>query len=76
MRELRDNGTAIILATHDMAAVSQHQFKENYAIYFSYDISQTVPALINYVQDQADELIDLRVERPSLEERFLELTDV
>ena len=129
MRELRDNGTAIILATHDMAeaeqlsdrvaillngqlaatgtpmditatgdgltkvsvhtksnlllankhvfpAVSQRQIKDNYAIYFSHDIAQTVPALINYVQDQADELIDLRVERPSLEERFLELTDV
>jgi ABC-2 type transport system ATP-binding protein len=129
MRELRDNGAAIILATHDMAeaeqlsdrvaillngrlaatgtpmditatgdgltkvsvhtrtnlllandhtfpAASQRQLKEDYAIYFSHDISQTVPALINYVQDQADELIDLRVERPSLEERFLELTDV
>ena len=129
MRELRNNGTAIILATHDMAeaeqlsdqiaillngrlvatgtpmditatgsgltkvsvhtksnlllanqhtfpAVSQRQVKEVYAIYYSSDISQTVPALINYVQDKADELIDLRVERPSLEERFLELTHV
>jgi ABC-2 type transport system ATP-binding protein len=129
LRELQANGTAIILATHDMAeaeqlcdrvaillngrlaatgspiditatgagltkvsvhtknsvllsnhhtfpAVSQRQIKENYAIYFSHDIAQTVPALINYVQSQADELIDLRVERPSLEDRFLELTDV
>ena len=49
--------------------------KENYAIYFSSDIAQTVPALINYVQAQQDELIDLRVERPSLEDRFLELTN-
>jgi ABC-2 type transport system ATP-binding protein len=56
-------------------AVSQRLLKENYAIYFSEDISQTVPALIDYVQDQDDELIDLRVERPSLEDRFLELTN-
>ncbi len=60
---------------HTFPAVSQRQLKENYAIYYSRDIAQTVPALIAYVQDQADELLDLRVERPSLEERFLELTN-
>ena len=128
MRELRDSGTTIILATHDMAeaeqlsdhvaillngrlattgtplelttagagltkisvhtkanilqanghsfpAVSQRLLKENYTVFFSADIAQTVPALINYVQTQADELIDLRIERPSLEDRFLELTN-
>lgn len=56
-------------------AVTQSLFKENYALYFSHDIAQTVPAVISYVQAQSDELIDLRVERPSLEERFLELTN-
>ncbi len=129
LRELKTQGTTIILATHDMAeaeqladrvaillngrlaiigtpleitangagltkvsvhtkanllhanhqsfpAVSQRLIKENYAIYFSKDIAQTVPALIDYVQAQEDELIDLRVERPSLEDRFLELTTV
>lgn len=128
MRELKENGTTIILATHDMAeaeqlsdrvaillngrlvtigtpmeitatgagltkvsvhtkanlllknghdfpAVSQQQHREPYAIYMSNDIAQTVPALITYIQDHADELLDLRVERPSLEERFLELTN-
>ncbi|MCB0037022.1 MAG: ABC transporter ATP-binding protein [Anaerolineales bacterium] len=128
MRELEENGTTIILATHDMAeaeqlsdrvaillhgrlvtigtpleitatgagltkvsvhtkanlllqnghtfpAVSQQQHREPYAIYMSHDIAQTVPALIAYIQDHADELLDLRVERPSLEERFLELTN-
>jgi ABC-2 type transport system ATP-binding protein len=128
MRELKEKGTTIILATHDMAeaeemsdrvaillqgrlvavdtplaitatgasltkvsvntksaslltnqhafpAVSQHLVKEDYAIYFSTDIGQTVAALIGYVQAQGDTLIDLRVERPSLEDRFLELTN-
>ena len=56
-------------------AVSQHMSKDNYAIYFSSDIAQTVPALITAIQEKEDELIDLRVERPSLEERFLELTN-
>ncbi len=128
MRELKEKGTTIVLATHDMAeaeemsdrvaillqgklvavdtplaitatgasltkvsintqsasllanhhefpAVSQHLVKEDYAIYFSTDIGQTVAALIAYVQSQNDTLIDLRVERPSLEDRFLELTN-
>ena len=128
MGELRQQGTTIILATHDMAeaealadrvaillngrlaaigapleltaagngltkvsvhtrdglllanhtpipAVTQHTVKEQYAIYFSHNIGQTVSALIAHVSDQGDELIDLRVERPSLEDRFLELTN-
>lgn len=128
MRELKEGGTTIVLATHDMAeaeemsdrvaillqgklvaldtplaitatgagltkvsvntrsssllanhhsfpAVSQHSVKEDYAVYFSTDIGQTVSALIAFVQAQNDTLIDLRVERPSLEDRFLELTN-
>ncbi len=54
-------------------AVSQRLLKEQYAIYFSKDIGLTVAALIDYVSVNGDELLDLRVERPSLEDRFLEL---
>lgn len=128
MGELRATGTAIILATHDMAeaeemadriaillngkivatgspmeitatgagltkisvntrdeslladhqkfpAVVQAAHKDNYAIYFSNEIGTTVSAIIEYVKTQSDTLIDLRVERPSLEDRFLELTN-
>lgn len=68
---------AILLANdHTFPAVSRRLHQDNYAIYFSHDIAQTVPALITYIRDQTDELIDLRVERPSLAERFLELTNV
>ncbi len=55
-------------------AVSQHVNKEDYNIYFSTDIGPTVSAIIAHVQAQQDTLIDLRVERPSLEDRFLEIT--
>ena len=128
MQELRDSGTALILATHDMAeaekladrvaillrgkivaagtpreltatgsaltkvsvrtedaclaqdgavlpAVSQKLFKEDYVIYFSTDPGPTVAAILDLVKVKNDKLIDLRVERPSLEERFLEITD-
>jgi ABC-2 type transport system ATP-binding protein len=127
MQELKEQGTTIILATHDMAeaekmtdrvaillggeivttgtpreltatgsgftkvsirtedsilhhngfsfpAVNQHTIKEDYAIYFSTDPGPTVAAVLDYVAKKGDKLIDLRVERPSLEERFLEIT--
>jgi ABC-2 type transport system ATP-binding protein len=54
--------------------VSQHAFKDEYSIYFSTDIGPTVSAIIAHIEAQQDKLIDLRVERPSLEDRFLEIT--
>lgn len=127
MQELRDEGTTIILATHDMAeaekmahrvaillkgkiaatgtpteltaagsgltkvsvsseasclsangyhlpAVAQRLVKDNYTILYSSNPGQTVSAVLSYIEQQNDHLIDLRVERPSLEERFLEIT--
>jgi ABC-2 type transport system ATP-binding protein len=127
MRELKANGTTIILATHDMAeaeemsdrvaillnrkivatgtpleitatgagltkvsvrtqnaslsldsvslpAVSQRISKDEYEIFFSTDISPTVSSIIAHIESEKDTLIDLRVERPSLEDRFLEIT--
>jgi ABC-2 type transport system ATP-binding protein len=127
MGELKQGGTTIVLATHDMAeaekmadrvsillhgrvvttgtpreltstglsmtkvsvrtersilaqngalfpAVTQHNLQDEYAIYFSNDPSVTVPAILDYIASKDDRLVDLRVERPSLEERFLEIT--
>jgi len=56
-------------------AVSQHMIKDEYSIYFSSDIGPTVSAIIAHIDAQRDTLIDLRVERPSLEDRFLEITN-
>ena len=55
-------------------AVNHQSAKDDYAIYFSTDIGPTVSALIGYIEQNGDQLIDLRVERPSLEDRFLEIT--
>ena len=127
MQELKNQGTTLILATHDMAeaekmtdrvaillrgeivatgspreltakgsgltkvsvrtelsrlhnsgqnfpAVTQERFDDEYAIYFSTDPGPTVSAILDFISSNGDKLIDLRVERPSLEERFLEIT--
>ena len=55
-------------------AVSRQSVKDDYGIFFSTDIGQTVSALIAHAKAAEDTLIDLRVERPSLEDRFLEIT--
>lgn len=54
--------------------VSQQIVKEDYYIYFSSNIGPTVSAIIAHIEACGDVLIDLRVERPSLEDRFLEIT--
>jgi ABC-2 type transport system ATP-binding protein len=56
-------------------AVKQHVNKDEYDIFFSTDIGPTVSTIINQIETQEDTLIDLRVERPSLEDRFLEITN-
>jgi ABC-2 type transport system ATP-binding protein len=55
-------------------AVSQHIIKDEYVIYYSRDAGETVPAVLEYLKAHDDHLVDLRVERPSLEDRFLEIT--
>lgn len=49
---------------------------EGYAITFTPDPGPLVASLLDHASAAGDPLIDLRVERPSLEERFLELTEV
>jgi len=56
-------------------AVSRHTLNDEYAVYYSTDPGPTVSAILAHITAQGDRLIDLRVERPSLEERFLEITN-
>jgi ABC-2 type transport system ATP-binding protein len=55
-------------------SVRQMQRREEYFVYFCTDVGPTVAALIAYLNAQGDPLVDLRVERPTLEDRFLEIT--
>ena len=71
---VRTEGSSLSDPGTTFPAVSQQVFKDEYAIYFSTDIGPTVSAIIAHVDAQKDTLIDLRVERPSLEDRFLEIT--
>jgi ABC-2 type transport system ATP-binding protein len=70
----RTEGNSLSEPSLTFPAVSQQAFKDDYAIYYSTDPGPTVSAIIAHIQAQNDTLIDLRVERPSLEERFLEIT--
>ncbi len=60
---------------HPFPGVSRHAVQDEYAIYFSTDPGPTVAAILDYLRARQDKLVDLRVERPSLEERFLEITE-
>ncbi|MGF1667127.1 MAG: ABC transporter ATP-binding protein [Acidimicrobiia bacterium] len=115
--EMAGQGTAVMLATHDMAEAetmadrvavllrgriviegtpreitaggvgaskvtlrTQHDTlldeasEDGYLVRFTDDPGAEVVALLGRIEAAGDTLVDLRVERPSLEERFLELT--
>ncbi len=55
-------------------AVSQQLIRDEYVVYYSRDAGATVPAVLDCLKANGDHLVDLRVERPSLEDRFLEIT--
>lgn len=73
---VRTNGGSLSEPDAMFPAVSRNTREGDYSIYFSNDIGPTVAAIIAHVEDEGDTLIDLRVERPSLEDRFLEITDI
>jgi ABC-2 type transport system ATP-binding protein len=72
---VRTQSSSLSAAGVAFPAVSQHAQKDEYSIYFSSDIGPTVSAIIAHIAASGDTLIDLRVERPSLEDRFLEITN-
>lgn len=51
-----------------------HDVSDDYATYFSHDAATSISVLLAELAERNDALVDLRVERPSLEERFLEIT--
>jgi len=71
---IRTEGSVLVRKPGKFPAVTQQVFKDDYAIFYSPNPGASVPALLKYIDRQKDTLIDLRVERPSLEERFLEIT--
>jgi len=71
---VRTKGSSLSDPDLNFTAVSKRMSKDEYVIYYSTDIGPTVSAIIAHVEAQEDTLVDLRVERPSLEDRFLEIT--
>jgi ABC-2 type transport system ATP-binding protein len=47
--------------------------EEDYAVFLTARPGPVVRSLLSWIEDAGDEVVDLRVERPSLEERFLEI---
>jgi ABC-2 type transport system ATP-binding protein len=71
---VRTEGASLFASGLSFPSVSQQLFKDDYAVYYTDAPGPTVAAIIDHIEAQGDTLIDLRVERPSLEERFLEIT--
>jgi ABC-2 type transport system ATP-binding protein len=55
--------------------ITRHFFKDEYAVFYSTNVGASVSEILAFVEKKKDKLIDLRIERPSLEDRFLEITN-
>jgi ABC-2 type transport system ATP-binding protein len=71
---VRTDGSLLFDHKADFPAVTQQMIREEYMIYYTTDPGPTVSAILEFINSHDDNLIDLRVERPTLEERFLEIT--
>lgn len=71
---IRTQSSILLTSEVSFPAVTYSTTLDDYRICFSKDIGPTVSAIISHIETQKDTLIDLRVERPSLEDRFLEIT--
>ncbi|MBE0409174.1 MAG: ABC transporter ATP-binding protein [Anaerolineales bacterium] len=71
---VRTEESLLHTSKNDFPAVQQRIIKDDYAVYYSTDPGPTVAALLEFIKNNQDRLVDLRVERPNLEERFLEIT--
>lgn len=56
-------------------SVQHFKLEEQYIIYFSANIGVTLNEIMSSINFHKDTIVDLRVERPSLEDRFLEITN-
>lgn len=72
---VRSERSSLETVNGEIPAVHSSTIKEDYRVYFSTDVSPTVSAILGKLEKNKDPLIDLRVERPSLEDRFLEITN-
>jgi len=71
---VRTQNSCLTQVDKELPSVSQKSIKDDYSIIFSTNISLTLSAIIALIESEGDTLIDLRVERPTLEDRFLEIT--
>jgi len=85
-RELTATGstlTKITISTADgmflsgersLPGLQRWAVQEEYFVCFSIDVGATLKTMLASIEKSGDRIIDLRVERPTLEERFLEIT--
>ena len=64
-----------LLPGRDIGSAHFLKQAEDYGIWLCHDAAAAVMELLKEVQRSGDSVEDLRVERPSLEERFLELIE-
>jgi ABC-2 type transport system ATP-binding protein len=65
---------SLLLPELTLPGIQRQLAQDEYFVCFSSDVGRTLKAILSHIEQHDDTIVDLRVERPSLEERFLEIT--
>jgi ABC-2 type transport system ATP-binding protein len=65
---------SLLLPELILPGIQRQSVQDEYLICLSSDVGRTLKAILAHIEEHDDTIVDLRVERPSLEERFLEIT--
>jgi len=71
---VRSQSSSLSASDGAFPAVTQSLSKDDYQIYFNSDVGPSVAAILEHLNRHGDVLVYLRVDQPSLEDRFLEIT--
>lgn len=66
--------SAVLREEPSFVGATRVESESGYAAFWSETPAASVAAMLAFLKERGDELTDLRVERPSLEERFMEIT--
>ena len=66
--------SSLLMRGLTLPSTQRQSVQDEYLVCLSSNIGLTLKAILNHLEEHGDTIADLRVERPSLEERFLEIT--
>lgn len=71
---VKSENNSLLALPPDSRRITEKQTTDGYTVFFCTEAGETAGFILDWINKNNDRLIDFRIERPSLEERFIEIT--